>query len=114
MYLVDKPIILNGELVQWGQKVELTTKQAQRLIRKGAVLEPVGYTPTSEETDEPGPDYNLEMTRPELNAVAARYGVKSPEKLQNKEEVIRAIEAITEAEDGEKEEPPELGAVDPV
>lgn len=112
MYIVDKPIVLNGELVLPGQKVELTAKQAERLIKKGAVLKPVGYVPTAEDVGDCDFDYNLEMTRSELNAIAARYGVESPEKLQNKEAVIQAIEDLVGV-DGD-DDGPELGAADPV
>lgn len=68
-----------------------------------------------DDADEP-PEYNEDMKLDELKEVAARYGVDASA-MRKKADVIAAIEA-TKAEqpdDGaDDEEPPQIGAADPV
>lgn len=72
-------------------------------------------TSTNTAADE-APEYNEDMKLDELKEVAARYGVDASA-MRKKADVIAAIEA-TKAEqpdDGtDDEEPPQIGAADPV
>lgn len=69
----------------------------------------------STETDE-APEYDEDMKLDELKEVAARYGVDASA-MRKKADVIAAIEAAKteQPDDGtDDEEPPQIGAADPV
>lgn len=69
----------------------------------------------STETDE-APEYGEDMKLDELKEVAARYGVDASA-MRKKADVIAAIEAAKteQPDDGaDDEEPPQIGAADPV
>ena len=62
------------------------------------------------------PEYNEDMKLDELKEVAARYGVDASA-MRKKADVIAAIEATKaeQSDDGaDDEEPPQIGAADPV
>ena len=62
------------------------------------------------------PEYNEDMKLDELKEVAARYGVDASA-MRKKADVIAAIEAAKteQSDDGtDDEEPPQIGAADPV
>lgn len=62
------------------------------------------------------PEYNEDMKLDELKEVAARYGVDASA-MRKKADVIAAIEAAKaeQPDDGaDDEEPPQIGAADPV
>ena len=93
-----------------------------RLVKEG-VAKYIGEL--GDDADEPArtntaadeaPEYNEDMKLDELKEVAARYGVDASA-MRKKADVIAAIEA-TKAEqpdDGaDDEEPPQIGAADPV
>ena len=102
-----------------------------RLVKKGVAKyvdeKPVAPAPAAEPEREPGatsepdgtpaaPEYDEDMKLDELKEVATRYGVDASA-MRKKADVIAAIEA-TKAEqpdDGaDDEEPPQIGAADPV
>lgn len=58
----------------------------------------------------------IDRTRKELDAMAAELGIESPEKLQNKQAVVGAIEAAqaaAESDPGEADDPPGGDGEDP-
>lgn len=59
------------------------------------------------------PEYNEDMKLDDLKEVAKAYGVDASA-IRKKADVIAAIEAAQQAGDGDGEEPPQLGAADPV
>ena len=76
-------------------------------------------TPETDDTAA-APEYNEDMKLDELKEVAAAYGVDASA-MRKKADVIAAIEeakaAANEADDdqtGDNEEPPQIGAADPV
>lgn len=73
---------------------------------------------TAPEADEKpdAPEYSEDMKLDELKDVAAAYGVDASA-MRKKADIIAAIEAAKAAADdqtGDDEEPPQLGAADPV
>ena len=89
-----------------------------RLVKEGVakyIGEPGETASTNTAADE-APEYNEDMKLDELKEVATRYGVDASA-MRKKADVIAAIEA-TKAEqpdDGaDDEEPPQIGAADPV
>lgn len=72
-------------------------------------------TPETDDTAA-APEYNEDMKLDELKEVAARYGVDASA-MRKKADVIAAIEAAKaeQPDDGtDDEEPPQIGAADPV
>lgn len=106
-----------------------------RLVKKGVAKyvdeKPVAPAPAAEPERESGatsepdgtpaaPEYDEDMKLDELKEVAAAYGVDASA-MRKKADVIAAIEeakaAANEADDdqtGDNEEPPQIGAADPV
>lgn len=107
-----------------------------RLVKKGVAKyvdeQPAAPAPASEPEREPEgtpetddaptapPEYDEDMKLDELKEVAAAYGVDASA-MRKKADVIAAIEeakaAANEADDdqtGDNEEPPQIGAADPV
>ena len=102
---------------------ELTPEQEERLVKKGVaayVDKPKVTTESVKEGNPPAgeddlPDYNEEMTREQLNKIAAAYGIKEPQKAKNKAELIALIdEAKAEAINDDEEQPPSFAAADAV
>ena len=106
-----------------------------RLVKKGVAKyvdeQPVAPAPAAKPEQEPEtvpetgdapatPEYDEDMKLDELKEVAAAYGVDASA-MRKKADVIAAIEeakaAANEADDdqtGDNEEPPQIGAADPV
>lgn len=99
-----------------------------RLVKKGIAkyidAQPVAPTPAIEpeqpetheaEAEATVPEYDEDMKLDELKEVAAAYGVDASA-MRKKADVIAAIEAAkAEQNDGtDNEEPPQIGAADPV
>lgn len=106
-----------------------------RLVKKGVAKyvdeKPVAPAPAAEPEREPGatsepdgapaaPEYDEGMKLDELKEVATAYGVDASA-MRKKADIIDAIEkakaAANEADDdqtGDNEEPPQIGAADPV
>lgn len=106
-----------------------------RLVKKGVAKyvdeKPVAPAPAAEPEREPGatsepdgtpaaPEYDEDMKLDELKEVATAYGVDASA-MRKKADVIAAIKeakaAANEADDdqtGDNEEPPQIGAADPV
>lgn len=102
-----------------------------RLVKKGVAKyvdeKPVAPAPAAEPEREPGatsepdgtpaaPEYDEDMKLDELKEVAAHYGVDASA-MRKKADVIAAIEAAKaeQPDDGaDDEEPPQIGAADPV
>ena len=102
-----------------------------RLVKKGVAKyvdeKPVAPAPAAEPEREPeatsepdgtpaAPEYDEDMKLDELKEVAARYGVDASA-MRKKADVIAAIEAAKaeQPDDGaDDEEPPQIGAADPV
>lgn len=98
-----------------------------RLVKEG-VAKYIGEQPApdhGDDADEPAstntaadeaPEYDEDMKLDELKEVAARYGVDASA-MRKKADVIAAIEAAKaeQPDDGtDDEEPPQIGAADPV
>lgn len=98
-----------------------------RLVKEGVakyIGEQTAPTP-GDDADEPAstntavdeaPEYDEDMKLDELKEVAARYGVDASA-MRKKADVIAAIEAAKaeQSDDGtDDEEPPQIGAADPV
>lgn len=66
-----------------------------------------------ETPDDELPEYNEDMKLDDLKEAAKAYGVDASA-LRKKADIIAAIEAARQAGDGDDEEPPRLGAADPV
>lgn len=106
-----------------------------RLVKKGVAKyvdeKPVAPAPAAEPEREPGatsepdgtpaaPEYDEDMKLDELKEVATAYGVDASA-MRKKADIIDAIEkakaVANEADDdqtGDNEEPPQIGAADPV
>lgn len=106
-----------------------------RLVKKGVAKyvdeKPVAPAPAAEPEREPGatsepdgtpaaPEYDEDMKLDELKEVATAYGVDASA-MRKKADIIDAIKeakaAANEADDdqtGDNEEPPQIGAADPV
>lgn len=106
-----------------------------RLVKKGVAKyvdeKPVAPAPAAESVREPGatsetdgtpaaPEYDEDMKLDELKEVATAYGVDASA-MRKKADIIDAIKeakaAANEADDdqtGDNEEPPQIGAADPV
>ena len=102
-----------------------------RLVKQGVAKyvdeQPVAPTPAEKPGREPeagdapaDPEYDEDMKLDELKEVAAAYGVDASA-MRKKADVIAAIEkakaAANEVDDdqtGDNEEPPQIGAADPV
>ena len=97
---------------------------AKYIGEQGETAEQTAPTP-GDDADEPAstntaadeaPEYNEDMKLDELKEVAARYGVDASA-MRKKADVIAAIEAAKaeQSDDGtDDEEPPQIGAADPV
>jgi hypothetical protein len=89
-----------------------------RLVKEGVAkyIGELGETASTNTAADEAPEYNEDMKLDELKEVATRYGVDASA-MRKKADVIAAIEA-TKAEqpdDGaDDEEPPQIGAADPV
>lgn len=104
-----------------------------RLVKKGVAKyvdeQPAAPAPASEPEREPegtpeageapaAPEYDEDMKLDELKEVAAAYGVDASA-MRKKADVIAAIEKAkaggkADDETGDNEEPPQIGAADPV
>lgn len=102
-----------------------------RLVKQGVAKyvdeQPVAHAPAAKPEQEPevapetggaptAPEYDEDMKLDELKEVAAAYGVDASA-MRKKADIIAAIEAAKAAADdqtGDNEEPPQIGAVDPV
>lgn len=102
-----------------------------RLVKQGVAKyvdeQPVAHAPSAKPEQEPevapetggaptAPEYDEDMKLDELKEVAAAYGVDASA-MRKKADIIAAIEAVKAAADdqtGDNEEPPQIGAVDPV
>ena len=86
-----------------------------RLVKEGVakyIDEPASTNTAADEA----PEYDEDMKLDELKEVAARYGVDASA-MRKKADVIAAIEAAKaeQPDDGaDDEEPPQIGAADPV
>ena len=79
---------------------------------------PASQDPAASEGDPETPDgnlpeYNEDMKLDDLKEVAKACGVDASA-MRKKADVIAAIEAAQQAGDGDDEEPPQLGAADPI
>lgn len=89
-----------------------------RLVKEGVAkyIGELGEPASTNTAADEAPEYNEDMKLDELKEVATRYGVDASA-MRKKADVIAAIEA-TKAEqpdDGaDDEEPPQIGAADPV
>lgn len=103
-----------------------------RLVKKGVAkyvdVKPVAPAPDTKPEQEPEdapeadeapvlPEYDEDMKLDELKEVAAAYGVDASA-MRKKADIIDAIEKAKAAADdgqiGDNEEPPQIGAADPV
>ena len=85
---------------------------AKYIGEQGETGEQTAPTPAADEA----PEYDEDMKLDELKEVAARYGVDASA-MRKKADVIAAIEAAKaeQPDDGtDDEEPPQIGAADPV
>lgn len=81
----------------------------------GNHADPSGTTPTAGSPDGEPPEYTGEIKLEDLKKIAAAHGVDASA-MRKKADVIAAIEAAKAGEtgNGNEEEPPQLGAADPV
>ena len=89
-----------------------------RLVKEGVAkyIGELGETASTNTAADEAPEYNEDMKLDELKEVAARYGVDASA-MRKKADVIAAIEAAKaeQPDDGaDDEEPPQIGAADPV
>ena len=83
---------------------------------KEGVAKYIGEPASTNTAADEAPEYNEDMKLDELKEVAARYGVDASA-MRKKADVIAAIEAAKaeQPDDGaDDEEPPQIGAADPV
>ena len=109
---------LEARLVKDGTAKYVDEKPAAPAPAEKPEQEPDGAPETGETTA--APEYDEDMKLDELKEVAAAYGVDASA-MRKKADVIAAIEeakaAANEADDdqtGDNEEPPQIGAADPV
>lgn len=106
---------------------ELEARLVKKRVAKYVDEQPVAPVPAEKSEQDPdgapetgetpaAPEYDEDMKLDELKEVAARYGVDASA-MRKKADVIAAIEAAKaeQPDDGaDDEEPPQIGAADPV
>ena len=113
---LEARLVKEGVAKYIGELGETAEQPAARRFRRRRRRDDADEPASTNTAADEAPEYNEDMKLDELKEVAARYGVDASV-MRKKADVIAAIEA-TKAEqpdDGaDDEEPPQIGAADPV